>query len=211
MKQVDPGRCGMGLSIREMPPSERPMERLLELGPEALSTAELIAVIIRCGRPGGKRSRCCFAGSLRMRYGEKTSDSRRMRAIEHTRNRTRSSGSDSCSHRTWQKGCSVGRGAKAFYIQRERCSGLAHAVNALSRKEEFRTIFLDTRNRVIESATISIGTLNSSIVHPREVFRAAIRAGSAGVILAHNHPSGDPAPRALRILQLQRGWCALAL
>ncbi len=61
-------------------------------------------------------------------------------------------------------------------------------------KEEFRTIFLDTRNRVIESATISIGTLNSSIVHPREVFRAAIRAGSAGVILAHNHPSGDPAP-----------------
>ena len=61
-------------------------------------------------------------------------------------------------------------------------------------KEEFRAVFLDTRNRVIDTATISVGTLNSSIVHPREVFRAAIRAGSAGLILVHNHPSGDPSP-----------------
>ena len=61
-------------------------------------------------------------------------------------------------------------------------------------REEFRALFLDSRNRLLDVVTISVGTLDSSIVHPREVFRAAIRAGSASLIVAHNHPSGDPTP-----------------
>ncbi|WP_054943580.1 RadC family protein [Paenibacillus ihuae] len=61
-------------------------------------------------------------------------------------------------------------------------------------KEHFVCLFLNTKNRVLGRETISVGTMSSSLVHPREVFKAAIRRGSASVIFAHNHPSGDPTP-----------------
>ncbi len=63
-------------------------------------------------------------------------------------------------------------------------------------KEVFQALFLDSRRRLIESQTISVGTLDSSLVHPREVFRPAIRLGASAVLVAHNHPSGDPEPSA---------------
>lgn len=61
-------------------------------------------------------------------------------------------------------------------------------------KEHFVCLFLNTKNVVIAQETLSIGSLNASIVHPREVFRAAIKYSSASIVCAHNHPSGDPAP-----------------
>jgi DNA repair protein RadC len=62
------------------------------------------------------------------------------------------------------------------------------------RKEEFMVLLLDGRNRVMSESQISKGTLTASLVHPREVFRPAIRAAAAGIVLVHNHPSGDPSP-----------------
>lgn len=67
---------------------------------------------------------------------------------------------------------------------------------AYLQKEHFVCLFLNTKNHVIGKETISIGSLNSAIVHPREVFRAAIKRSSAALICAHNHPSGDPTPSA---------------
>jgi DNA repair protein RadC len=61
-------------------------------------------------------------------------------------------------------------------------------------KEQFRGLYLNTRNRLIHDEVISMGSLNLSIVHPREVFRPAVEFGAAAVILAHNHPSGEPEP-----------------
>jgi len=61
-------------------------------------------------------------------------------------------------------------------------------------REHFQALYLDTRRRLIESRTISIGTLDASLVHPREVFRPAIELGASAVLVAHNHPSGDPEP-----------------
>jgi DNA repair protein RadC len=60
--------------------------------------------------------------------------------------------------------------------------------------EEFHVLVMDSRNRLVRDLKVSKGTLNSSLVHPREVFREAVRAGAASVILVHNHPSGDPTP-----------------
>lgn len=60
--------------------------------------------------------------------------------------------------------------------------------------EEFRVLFLSTKNHVLENSVLSMGSLNASIVHPREVFRAAIKRSSASIICIHNHPSGDPTP-----------------
>jgi DNA repair protein RadC len=65
-----------------------------------------------------------------------------------------------------------------------------------SRKEHFLALLLDGRNRIIRRVQISEGSLNQSIVHPREVFSPAVRESAAAVILVHNHPSGDPAPSA---------------
>ncbi|MFX3639855.1 MAG: DNA repair protein RadC [Candidatus Pristimantibacillus sp.] len=72
----------------------------------------------------------------------------------------------------------------------------AAALNDLKHlnKEHFVVLFLNMKNKVIGRETISVGTLNATLVHPREVFKAAMRQGSASIILAHNHPSGDPTP-----------------
>jgi DNA repair protein RadC len=63
-------------------------------------------------------------------------------------------------------------------------------------KEHFRMLLLNTKHHVLAIPTISIGSLSAAIVHPREVFREAIRSSAAAIILAHNHPSGDPTPSA---------------
>ena len=60
--------------------------------------------------------------------------------------------------------------------------------------EQFGVVLLDTKHRVLRSTVLSVGTLDASIVHPREVFREAARGGAASIVLFHNHPSGDPAP-----------------
>jgi DNA repair protein RadC len=62
------------------------------------------------------------------------------------------------------------------------------------KKERFVTLYLDTKNQILKQETISIGSLNASIVHPREVFKVALELSSASIIITHNHPSGDPSP-----------------
>lgn len=62
------------------------------------------------------------------------------------------------------------------------------------KKEKFITLYLDTKNQILKEEVVSIGSLNASIVHPREVFKAALLESSASVIMVHNHPSGDPSP-----------------
>lgn len=79
-------------------------------------------------------------------------------------------------------------GPPDIYAQLETTGSLA--------QECFCVLCLDTRNRLIRRHLVSLGTLNQSLVHPREVFRPAIRDGAAAIILAHNHPSGDPSPSA---------------
>ena len=73
---------------------------------------------------------------------------------------------------------------------------VAHLLNEMSdlEQEEFRVILLNTKNQVIRIMTVSVGSLNASLVHPREVLKPAIVASAAGIILVHNHPTGDPSP-----------------
>ncbi|MBI3323301.1 MAG: DNA repair protein RadC [Candidatus Omnitrophica bacterium] len=82
----------------------------------------------------------------------------------------------------------VATAAEAMRLARRHLAG--------KRKEHFILLLLDSRHRLIRAAEISVGTLDMSVVHPRETFREAIAAGAAAILLAHNHPSGDPAPSA---------------
>jgi len=180
--------------IRQMPPEERPTERFLELGPEAISTAELLAIIIRCGRRG--ESAVDVASRVLSYFG-----SARRLATASVAELSDIPGIGSVRSVQIQAAIELGRRVLLSEGELRPAAANPHDVADLLmpgmrylEKEEFRAVFLDTRNRVIDTATISVGTLNSSIVHPREVFRAAIKAGSAALILVHNHPSGDPSP-----------------
>ena len=180
--------------IRDLPSGERPRERLLHYGAGALSTAELLAIILRVGSSGENVVR--VAEKLLARY----------------------QGLPGLSQATIQELCAArGMGeAKAAQIkaalelgrrllvaapqERPQVRAPADAANllmaemSLLSQEHLRTVLLDTRNRVISIPTVYIGSLNSASVRIAEVFREAIRANCAAMIVVHNHPSGDPSP-----------------
>lgn len=94
-------------------------------------------------------------------------------------------------------GLELGRRAQTFRGTPIHCpeDALPHLTWLMNcRREHFHALYLDTRRRLLASETISVGTLEASLVHPREVFRPAVRLGASALIVAHNHPSGDPEP-----------------
>ena len=180
--------------IRDLPTGERPRERLLHYGAGALSTSELLAIILRVGT-GGENV---------VRVAEKLL--------------ARHDGLPGLAQATIQELCQdkgVGE-AKAIQVkaalelgrrllvaaphERPQIRQPADAANllmaemSLLAQEHLRTVLLDTRNRVINIPTIYVGSLNAAAVRVGEVFREAIRASSAAMIVVHNHPSGDPTP-----------------
>lgn len=183
-----------GNLLRNVPHEERPRERMMQYGAEALSHTELLAILLRTGTKqesavhlAGKILKEC--GSLRnlldMSMSELTAikgigpaKAVQLRAgIELGRRIVRSGHGETVTVRKPQDA--------ANYVMEEL---------RYLKKEHFVCLFLNTKNHIIARETLSVGTLNASLVHPREVFRAAVKAGSASIICVHNHPSGDPMP-----------------
>lgn len=183
--------------IRELPASERPRERLAHLHPRALATRELLAIMIGSGAPGCSAIDLAvdlldrFGGSLRRLGGAERSELISVRGIGPARAATLAAGFE------------LGRRLESEPArERRRISGPRDVYARLSpqlrdrRQEEFWALYLDSQNRVLAERCITIGLLNSSLVHPREVFAPALSHAAASLILAHNHPSGDPEPSA---------------
>lgn len=184
-------------TIRDLPFSERPRERLAKLGAEALSVQELLALVLGRGIKG--ESVMVTAQRLLSRFGS-------------LKNIAEASLEQLCEI----KGIAFAKSTqlKAAFELSRRMEGSTDAAetgkviiktpedvveqvkNRLKgkKKEHFLTLLLDTRNQLIKVAPISIGSLDASIVHPREVFKEALSASAASVIFVHNHPSGDPQP-----------------
>jgi len=181
------------VGIKELPSEERPRERLARYGARAVSTAELLAIVLRTGTQD--RSAIGLAEYLIKAHGG-------LRGISNAsvEELTRTKGIGTV--KAVQIAACVELGRRLAVEQRERqaiCSpeGAADFLKPRLRdatKENFVALLLDSRNRLIRDVEISIGTLDSSIVHPREVFKDAIAASAASIIVAHNHPSGDPTP-----------------
>lgn len=190
-----------GSQIKESPVQERPRERLLTHGVEQLSNSELLAILIRSGRPGesavkaGQRVAKAFDGRLEdlPHAGraelkeisvavEKTAYCQIKAGIELGR-RIASLAEDTISVK-------ISSSSEAIKFCQQFFSRLASD----AKQEEFHIVTLDTKNQVIDTHQITVGTLDASLVHPREVFRAAIKDSASSVILVHNHPSGDPTP-----------------
>lgn len=180
--------------LREIPSDERPRERMLRNGPQALSNAEMLAILIRTGTYAESAVRLSErilkeAGGLR-----NLSDM----SLEQL---TTVKGVGPAKAMQIQAGIELGRRiAKSSFEDRTviRSPGdvAAYVTEELRylQKEHFVCLFLNTKNQIIGQETLSVGSLNASIVHPREVFRSAIKRSSASIICVHNHPSGDPTP-----------------
>jgi DNA repair protein RadC len=179
------------LAIHEMEESERPRERLLELGPGALTDADLVAVLFGTGNGGEgvleTADRVARSVNLRRLHQVSTEELLAVRGMGPARAGQLLAAAE-LGRRLWPDGdqAPLVRGPEVVYqLTRDiRCAN----------REHFVGFYLNSRNQVLRREIISIGSLNASIVHPREVFVPAIAMSAAGLILAHNHPSGDPTP-----------------
>ena len=181
-------------TVRDLPRQERPRERLQKFGAEALSAQELLALVIGRGIP--KKSVMSIAQELLVRFGNiKTISQATIEELSQIKG-------IGLAKAAQIKACfELGRREelepelKNFDIKDPEA--VVKAIRASIKdkaKEHFKLILLNPRNKIIGISTISIGTLNASLVHPREVFKDAIVHSAASVVLAHNHPSGDPEP-----------------
>jgi len=180
--------------IREMPVAERPRERLARVGPQAVSTAELLAIILRTGVKG--ENVLTMAQRLLSTYGGLGGLSRAevsQLGTEH--------GIGPAKAAQIVAALELGKRLMAeapeerFQI-RSPADG-AHILIPLighQEQEHFVVLYMDTRNRVTDREILYKGSLNTSLVRTAEVFRGAIRRNCASIIVAHNHPSGDPNP-----------------
>ena len=180
--------------IADIPLSDRPRERLLRYGSSALSNAELLAIILRVGGVGQNAVR--LSEALLARF-DGLAGLARVGLAELTQIK----GIGSAKAAQIKAALEIGRRLLVTSPDdRPQVRSPADAANLLMlemsalEQEHLRVVLLDTRNRVLTLATVYVGSLNTSMVRVGELFREAIRRNAAALIVAHNHPSGDPTP-----------------
>lgn len=188
-------RSSLNYRIRNWPVAERPRERLNSAGASALSTRELLAILIGSGTE--TRSAVDVAGYLLQAHD----GSLRQLAASSASEMQRVPGIGPAVTARMIAALELGRRmAREGAAERPRIRGPRDVYDICApalldaRQEEFRVLILNTQHAVLRELVVTRGTLDASVVHPREVFRAAIVESAAAVILVHNHPSGDPAP-----------------
>lgn len=182
--------------IKNLHPSDRPEEKLLRYGPEKLDDTELLALILRTGFKGVNVK--TLSGRILKEY-KKDKDNFTLEKLQA------------------MKGIGATKSAQVLAVielgkrllQNKQYSLLLNASDVWQRSEDFRgskrehfvVFFLNVRNQEIKREIVSIGTLNASLVHPREVFESAIKESASAIIAVHNHPSGNttPSPEDLAI------------
>ena len=178
------------LKIREMPQDERPREKLLARGPDALTNPELIAILLRTGRRGMNVIE--VARELLNKYKSFAELSRcsvnELRAIK---------GIGPAKALELVAAFNLGKrfAQEPLFQQKLDSPELIHELLGremrMLRTESLRVVLLDTRYRLMRVESVSVGSMNESIAHPREIFRPAITYSAYAVIVVHNHPSGD--------------------
>ncbi|HSJ38566.1 MAG TPA: DNA repair protein RadC [Planococcus sp. (in: firmicutes)] len=182
------------LMIRDVHIADRPRERLLNQGAASLSNQELIAILLRTG--SRQESVLHLANRVLIHFEQ----------LHHLKDAT-------IEEMTAIKGIGEAKGVQLMaavelgrrlsskqtdskYTIRSPKDAASYLMNDMTslKQEHFVTLFLNIKNQVLHRQTIFVGSLNASIVHPREIFREAVRRSAASIICAHNHPSGNPAP-----------------
>ena len=183
----------MPLTIHELPPEDRPREKLAMRGADALSDSELVAILLRTGVPGANAIE--VARQLLARYGS-------LGALARCTVRELAGIKGIGPAKAVQLAAAFGLGAR---LARETFTRvrldqpnlvyelLGPEMRALHR-ESLRVVLLDTRYQLLRIEEIALGSVSQSIAHPREIFRPALIYSAFAIIVVHNHPSGDPTP-----------------
>ena len=186
---------GDSFTVHDLPPRERPRERLVRVGAGALSSEEVLAIIISRGTKG--RSVLDIARCLVARFksvaGVAAASIEELQTIKGI-GRAKACQIKAAIELARRMEESPETEERIELSSAEAVAKLMRPLIANKRKENFYVLNVDSRNRLINKEQVSVGSLDSTIAHPREVFGPAIRAGAAGIIVVHNHPSGDPQP-----------------
>jgi len=183
------------LTVKDLPLDDRPREKLLLRGSQSLSDAEIVAILLRTGKKGKSvleiaREIVSSEGNLAMLATRTVDSLQKVNGIGKDKAATLAAAFE-LSRRILSQ--------SKWFSNRKITSpqDIAEIFIPILRddiKEKFIVVCLNSANKVIKYETISIGNLNSSVVHPREIFKVAIDNSSASIILIHNHPSGNPEP-----------------
>jgi DNA repair protein RadC len=184
----------INIKVSDLPKNERPRERLLRYGAEALSNAELLAIVLRTGTSKenilGMSNRIIkICGGFQGLFSITAKDLMSINGVgEAKATQILAIIEMNKRYRSFQAGEAIKittpKDAANIVMENMRCL----------KKECMKVIMLNTKNMVLSVKEVSVGSLNSSIVHPREVFTEAIKQSSSSIIICHNHPSGDPTP-----------------
>jgi DNA repair protein RadC len=182
------------MRLKDQPVSERPRERLAALGADALSHAELIAILLRTGLKGANaveigRQLLQKFGSLQSLARASVADLQKVRGVGRDKAVTLMAAFALARQMAGEL-----QDESPVLDHPENVAALLRAKNLVKNVETLQVLCLNTRRRLIRVDEATDGTIDTLLVHPREVFKFAIAANAAAVVLAHNHPSGDPTP-----------------
>jgi len=180
------------MKIKDLPKSDRPREKLIAKGVDNLKDSELLAILLRSGTTG--KNVIEIASQILSKYSKK-------RLLQMTYDDlSKISGIDSAKATTLLAAFELSK--RALEVNDTNLPVINTAKDAAAqltdmrdlKKEHFVVLYLNAKNQLVHKETISMGTLNANLVHPREVFEPALKHSAAQIIAAHNHPSGDPKP-----------------
>ncbi|WP_438319126.1 RadC family protein [Sporosarcina sp. FA9] len=183
-----------GMMIRDVHLADRPRERLIRQGAESLSNQELIAILLRSGSK--KESVLVLANRVLSSF-DKIQDLKNATIEEFMTingigeaKAVQLLAAAELGKRVYRK---HSEGRYTIRSPEDAAAYLMTDMSSLS-QEHFVVLFLNVKNEIIHKQTLFIGSLNSSIVHPRDIFREAVKRSAASIVCAHNHPSGNPSP-----------------
>jgi DNA repair protein RadC len=186
------------LSIKKWPETERPREKLFMLGPDKLSDCELLAILLQTGFKHGNNSISAIdlAKEILIEFKELKglinalpSELLNQKGIGQAK-----ASKLVASFELGRRAAALKNGNRTSFRCSEDVASYYIPILRDLKKEQFRVLLLDTKNKIIKDELISQGSLTTSPIHPREVINPAIRGSAASVIFLHNHPSGDPEP-----------------
>lgn len=181
-------------TIKELPSDDRPRERLESFGPQSLSNAELLAILLG----GGFQNVSALSLAQRLLNASSSLLELSGKELEELKLHKGIGNAKAC---TLMAAFEIGRRIASSNKEDslsinspETAASLLMPKYGSKKQEHVGILALDTKNKIIKEVVITVGTLNGSMIHPREVFRPALQANSSSILLFHNHPSGDPTP-----------------
>jgi len=180
------------MKIKDLPEQNRPRERFLKHGPEALSDSELFAIILRTGSPN--ENVIDMSNRLIKEYGLNNLFDCSIKELQKIKGIGPSKAMQLLAMAELGKRYSQSKNPIKKISRSKDVFDLFHERLKDKKQEEFYVLMLNSKNNIVSEKLITKGILDASIVHPREIFKEAIKNSASKIILVHNHPSGDPSP-----------------